>query len=304
MAEDRAALLEKLRVADAKGDDAEAARIADILYAQDAAAQPAAPVDDGVNPVAVEPYVDPHNVLWSKAKNYAESWVPEGDVLAAPDELLTGFARGFEHLPNIVPNTGNALKNLYDLHFGSGKGLQAEDAYRPWYDEQKFKEARPGWEGVSEYGETVGGAAPLALAGLPGVLAATVGVPGLTKLGGTIGAYGDKLAGAEDTHKWEQTGEVVAPLFTGGVRAVKAVPGIGKLAKKLPVNTGTLLAAATGTVSPETALAIMGAKMGIGGMDKLMVGKSGKLIDNLDRTVRETGTTLRQDEARRAGGPR
>jgi hypothetical protein len=254
------------------------------------------PLDDGVSPVPVEG--DGHNVLVDKARDYLQSWVPEGDEFAAVDEYGTGLAEGAVGLANIVPNIGNSARNLFDLHFGSGQGLAEEDRYQPWMDEPEFDAPRPGWEGVRETGQITGGAAPLALAGPAGILAATVGVPALTKGGGVAGEFADKLTGNEDTHKWEQTGEALAPLLSGALRVTKGSP-VGTLAKKIPLTKGGGLAAVTGTVSPQTALAALAAKLGIQGMDRVVVGKPKGLVKDTKKAIGETGATMQTSEERR-----
>ncbi len=247
--------------------------------------KPAAPPADlAPGPVPVQD----HNVLVHQAEDYAKSFVPPNDPYRAPIEWGSNVAQGVLDLANAVPNTVNAAKSLYDLHFGSGTGL-VENQWPPWVDVPQVGTQTPGWEGTQEAGQITGASAPLITEGLPGIFAATVGMPLAVKAGRAIGNTVDNMTGNQDTHKWAKTGEAALPFLFGGARVLKNAPvGLPKI--PLPLKT------AAAAYAPSKAMEFMGAKIGLQAMDKLWGGKPRGAGADFNSMVKQTAIPLRLED--------
>jgi hypothetical protein len=188
------------------------------------------------------------------------------DIWNGIREPVIGFAEGIGDLPNVLPNTGNALKRMKDLHFGSGTGkIAEEDKFQPWFDttigDKSVAELNPaqapGWEGWRDYGRMTGSVAPAGIG-------AMIAVPALSKLGSGVGAVADYAFGdpslrempiqdymASDLPqgKWSQTGEFFGPAVAGGlVKGTKAIansPTAAKIGGGISKISGPVAGAAT-----------------------------------------------------------
>jgi hypothetical protein len=246
-----------------------------------------APVDDGTTPVPVAE--DLPGWDWGR-KNFP-------GLFDVGHELGAGFVGGASQLPNAVPNTANALKGLYDLHFGSGKGVVApEDQWGEWMGEKGFvaspfrsdEEAYPPTPGVDpewrRTGRVSGAAAPFGLA-------SAVAAPLLYQGGKRVGQLADMFVGNQD-RKWERTGETLMPLGAGVVRT-----GAGALARsgvKVP-DMGIGSFAILNQIDPALPALVAGAKTA-GRIAS--IGGRGSVVRDLGGTLAQSVAPLAIDDPR------